>query len=98
MAEARLNEGGGARRAMSTPLGMVMMRAGSMPWHAAPLCAFYAEAAYPTSILCSVGGYAPRTGLIMSGKGTTMIDILLLALGVGVFGLMAAYIVGCERV
>jgi len=27
-----------------------------------------------------------------------MIDIFLLALGVGVFGLMAAYVAGCERV
>jgi hypothetical protein len=27
-----------------------------------------------------------------------MIDLLLLALGVGVFGLMAAYATGCERV
>jgi hypothetical protein len=30
--------------------------------------------------------------------GRTMIDIFLLALGVGVFGLMAAYASGCERV
>jgi len=27
-----------------------------------------------------------------------MLDILLLALGVGFFGLMAAYAAGCERV
>jgi len=27
-----------------------------------------------------------------------MLDLLLLALGVGLFGLMAAYVAGCERV
>lgn len=30
--------------------------------------------------------------------GAAMLDLLLLALGVGLFGLMAAYVVGCERV
>ncbi|WP_135467172.1 hypothetical protein [Crenalkalicoccus roseus] len=30
--------------------------------------------------------------------GRTMIDLVLLVLGVGVFGLMAAYAAGCERV
>jgi hypothetical protein len=33
-----------------------------------------------------------------SALGRPMIDLLLLALGVGVFGLMAAYVAGCERV
>ena len=33
-----------------------------------------------------------------SALGRTMIDLLLLALGVGVGGLLAAYVVGCERV
>jgi two-component system KDP operon response regulator KdpE len=35
---------------------------------------------------------------VPSALGRTMIDLLLLALGVGVFGLMAAYVAGCERV
>jgi hypothetical protein len=30
--------------------------------------------------------------------GIPMLDLLLLALGVGLFGLMAAYVAGCERV
>jgi hypothetical protein len=30
--------------------------------------------------------------------GRAMIDILLLALGAGFFGLLAAYAAGCERV
>jgi hypothetical protein len=30
--------------------------------------------------------------------GRTMIDLLLLALGVSLFGLMAAYVAGCDRV
>lgn len=34
----------------------------------------------------------------LSALGRMMIDILLLALGVGLFGLMAAYAAGCERV
>jgi hypothetical protein len=34
----------------------------------------------------------------LSAPGQPMIDILLLALGVGFFGLMAAYLAGCERV
>lgn len=34
----------------------------------------------------------------ISALGRTMIDILLLALGVGLFGLMVAYAALCERV
>jgi hypothetical protein len=33
-----------------------------------------------------------------AASGRTMIDVLLLALGVGLFGLMAAYVASCERV
>jgi hypothetical protein len=31
-------------------------------------------------------------------EGQTMLDLLLLALGLGLFGLLAAYVLGCERV
>jgi hypothetical protein len=31
-------------------------------------------------------------------QGTTMLDILLLGLGLGAFALMAAYVAGCDRV
>jgi hypothetical protein len=30
--------------------------------------------------------------------GASMLDVLLLALGLGLFGLIAAYALGCERV
>jgi hypothetical protein len=30
--------------------------------------------------------------------GAAMLDVLLLALGLGLFGLIAAYALGCERV
>jgi len=40
----------------------------------------------------------PWSGPIVSAQGHPMIDILLLALGVGIFGLMVAYAAGCERV
>lgn len=44
-----------------------------------------------------------RGGSLMSASddphlGRAMIDILLLALGAGFFGLLAAYAAGCERV
>ncbi len=32
------------------------------------------------------------------GREPPMLDLLLLALGVGFFGLMAAYAIGCEQV
>ncbi|WP_158287740.1 hypothetical protein [Falsiroseomonas bella] len=32
------------------------------------------------------------------GEKPRMLDLLLLALGVGLFGLMAAYVAACERV
>ncbi|WP_159351452.1 hypothetical protein [Roseomonas harenae] len=31
-------------------------------------------------------------------KGSTMLDILLLSLGLGAFALMVAYVAGCDRV
>jgi hypothetical protein len=31
-------------------------------------------------------------------EGQTMLDLLLLTLGLGLFGLLAAYALGCERV
>jgi hypothetical protein len=33
-----------------------------------------------------------------SVRGTSMLDLFLLVLGLGVFGLMAAYAAGCDRV
>nr|MCV4209183.1 hypothetical protein [Roseomonas sp. SXEYE001] len=38
-----------------------------------------------------IAGSSPAGGL-------TMIDVLLLGLGLGAFALMAAYVAGCERV
>jgi hypothetical protein len=31
-------------------------------------------------------------------QGTMMLDLFLLVLGCGLFGLLAAYVLGCERV
>jgi hypothetical protein len=33
-----------------------------------------------------------------ASHGAAMLDVILLALGLGLFGLMAAYAVGCDRV
>lgn len=42
---------------------------------------------------------APGLPLLRSfGRKPRMLDLLLLALGVALFGLMAAYVAGCERV
>ena len=38
----------------------------------------------------------PATDPLLGGR--SMLDLILLALGVGVFALMAAYATGCERV
>ncbi|MEO3475278.1 hypothetical protein AAFN86_25680 [Roseomonas sp. CAU 1739] len=37
-------------------------------------------------------------GYLRRDEDTAMLDILLLSLGVGVFALLAAYAVGCEKV
>jgi hypothetical protein len=67
-----------------------------------PLCAFYAAPSDLISILCTSCRYALGSDCHVRirhpAPGRTMIDILLLALGVGLFGLMAAYLAGCERV
>jgi hypothetical protein len=52
---------------------------------------FARPAAISADRTCSSASAKPTPGL-------TMTDLLLLALGVGVFGLMAAYAIGCERV
>lgn len=44
----------------------------------------------------TLGTAEVRSRLLALGR--MMIDIILLALGVGLFGLMAAYLAGCERV
>jgi len=36
--------------------------------------------------------------LALCQQGRPMLDILLLALGLGAFALMAAYVAGCDRV
>lgn len=43
------------------------------------------------------GGFAPG-GSIYRMEGIPMLDILLFALGLGLFGLMAAYTLGCGRI
>jgi hypothetical protein len=43
-------------------------------------------------------GRLPRQRINASVRGHSMLDIFLLALGLGVFGLMAAYVAGCDRV
>jgi hypothetical protein len=43
------------------------------------------------------GGFAPG-GSIYRMEGIPMVDILLFALGLGLFGLMAAYTRGCGRI
>ena len=43
------------------------------------------------------GGFAPG-GSIYRMEGTPMLDILLFAIGLGLFGLMAAYALGCGRI
>jgi len=47
------------------------------------------------------GNFAPVRAMPLhpvSPDGAVMLDLLLLALGLGLFGLMAAYASGCERV
>ncbi|WP_458097761.1 hypothetical protein [Roseomonas sp. WA12] len=39
-----------------------------------------------------------RPRIRITGAGHPMIDILLLGLGLGFFGLMAAYLSACERI
>jgi hypothetical protein len=34
----------------------------------------------------------------ITGTELAMLDLILLALGVGLFGLMAGYVAGCERI
>lgn len=43
------------------------------------------------------GGFA-HSGSIYRMEGIPMLDILLFALGLGLFGLMAAYTLGCGRI
>jgi hypothetical protein len=43
-------------------------------------------------------GLLNRPRIRITGAGHPMIDILLLGLGLGFFGLMAAYLSACERI
>lgn len=56
----------------------------------------------PASHFCASGAYqidAPRQDVLSAPpRESFMTDILLLALGLGFFGLMAAYAAACERV
>jgi hypothetical protein len=62
-----------------------------------PLRRLYAEATNPAWSLCAAISYSSRMDRCVRTR-TFMLDIILLALGVGAFGLFAAYAGGCERV
>lgn len=65
---------------------------------------FYTGAGHPASHFCAPAGYPgedrrpdPRRGRSPS-RHLPMTDLLLLALGLGFFGLMAAYAAACDRI
>ena len=59
---------------------------------------FYARAADLIWSLYAAGSYGSRVTTIVPSSEAPVLDLMLLALGLGFFGLMAAYAAGCDRV